>query len=145
MFLLDTNMLALLSLKHPLVVRLTGENFDISWISSVTAEEALVGRMNGINKARAPRGTLSLPLAHEDFANTLENLRVLPIYVYSSEAEVIYQTFNTKQTRLGKQDCRIAAQAMAHGFTVVTRNLRDFDGIGATCVDWSKQPSKYAP
>lgn len=39
--------------------------------------------------------------------------------------------------RIGSQDCRIAAQAMTHGLTVITRNLRDFEQIGAPCEDWS--------
>jgi predicted nucleic acid-binding protein len=39
--------------------------------------------------------------------------------------------------RIGAQDCRIAAQAMAHEMVVVTRNVRDFQAIGASCEDWS--------
>jgi hypothetical protein len=39
--------------------------------------------------------------------------------------------------RIGPQDCRIAAQALAHGLIVITRNLRDFNAIGAPCEDWS--------
>ena len=87
-------------------------------ISSVTAEERLTGRMNGINRARAPRTSLSLVKAHEYLVQTLDDLRVFPILTYSEEADAVFKTFSPAQLRIGTQDCRIAAQAIAHNLTV---------------------------
>ncbi len=138
MNLFDTNGFQLLVSGDTNTVRRFQQEFAVTRLSSVSAEETLNGRLSGINKARSPRYGLSLPQAHEDFVVALATLQLVEIHIYSPEAEAIFRTFNTKQTRLGTQDCRIAAQAIAHGFTVVTRNLSDFAAIGAPCVDWSK-------
>lgn len=138
MNLFDTNGFQLLVAGEANTVHCFRQEFAITRLSSISAEETLNGRLSGINKARSPRFGLSLPQAHEDFVVALATLQLVEIHVYSAEAEAVFRTFNTKQTRLGTQDCRIAAQAIARGFTVITRNLSDFRAIGAPCVDWSK-------
>jgi predicted nucleic acid-binding protein len=137
MYLLDTNALISLLEGDDAVLNRFEENLGQIWVSSVAAEERLVGVLSGINRARAPRTSLSLPKAHEKFVEALQDIRDLPFLAYSDTADVVYKTFTAAQIRIGAQDCRIAAQAMAHGLTVVTRNLRDFEAIGVSCVDWS--------
>ena len=137
MYLLDNNAFKLAVAGEPNTVRRVEQNQGNIFVSSVTAEELMVTYMNGINRARSLRSGLSLPRAHQSFAQALEDLRLFPLFIYSSEAEAIYQTFTPATLRVGPQDCRIAAQALAHGLTVVTRNRRDFDAIGARCEDWS--------
>lgn len=139
MHLFDTDAFILFRGRQGNIVRRVEEHSGAVWLSSVAAEELLVGRMNGINRARAPRTSLSR--AHEDFVQSLEDLRLspilLPILTFSEEAEAIFKTFSPAQLRIGTQDCRIAAQALAHHLTVITRNVRDFNAIGAPCADWS--------
>ena len=137
MYLLYTNTLKLAIEGDENVLQRVHKNLDNIWLISVAAEEFLVVFMSGLNRSRSLRNSLSLPRAHEDFAQALEDLRVFPTFVYSDEAQAIYQTFAPATLRIGPQDCRIAAQAMAHEMTVVTRNLRDFQAIGASCEDWS--------
>ena len=55
MYLFDTNALKLLIQGEPKVVQKVKENFAIVRLSSIAAEELLTGRMNGMNRARAPR------------------------------------------------------------------------------------------
>jgi predicted nucleic acid-binding protein len=136
-FLFDTNALALFLAGDPNTVRRIAEDPRSVWLSSVAAEELMVGRLNGIHRARQPRTSLSLPRAHQDFAQALEDVRLFPLLVFSAEADAVYQAFPAALKRRGAQDCRIAAQALAHGMSVVTRNLRDFEAIGAPCEDWS--------
>jgi predicted nucleic acid-binding protein len=136
-YLLDSNILNLYLAGDTNTVTRVNENLVNVWVSSVVAEEWLVARMNSLNRARSPRTSLSLPRAHEDFVQALEDLRIFPIFLYSNEAEAIFQTFTSAQIRVGAQDCRIAAQAMAHKMVVITRNLSDFEAIGAHCEDWS--------
>lgn len=137
MYLFDTNMLQLLINGDLNVLEKVRFHSPNIWVSSITAEETLIGRMNIINRARAPRTSLSLPQAHQDFVESLGHLQVLPVRTYSEEAVVIYRAFPAAIIRIGAQDCRIAAQALAHSLTVVTRNTRDFAAIGAPCADWS--------
>ena len=137
MYLLDTNTLKLVVEGNENVLQKVRQHLDKIWVSSVVAEEFLVVFMSGLNRARSPRNSLSLPRAHEDFTQALEDLRIFPVFVYSNEAHAIYQTFAPALLRTGSQDCRIAAQAIAHEMTVVTRNLRDFQAIGAPREDWS--------
>ena len=119
------------------VARRVAENPGAVWLSSVAAEEAITGALNLMNKSRGKNNSLSLADAHEFFADTLGDIGLLSLFVYRDEAEAIFGTLSAKTIRIGAQDCRIAAQAMAHGFTVVTRDVGDFTAIGATCADWS--------
>jgi tRNA(fMet)-specific endonuclease VapC len=138
MYLFDNNTLKLYLAGEPNTVRRVGEYPKQIFLSSVAAEELLVGRMDGTNRARSSRTSLCLPQAHQNFVRSLEDdLRLLPLFVYSDEAEQIFQALPASVKRIGPQDCRIAAQAIAHGMIVVTRNLRDFTAIGAPCDDWS--------
>ena len=137
MYLLDTNAFELLIAGEPNTLHRLAENAHRVWLSSVAAEEFLVARLSGMNRARSARTSLSLPQAHEDFVLALTNTQLLPLFSYSADAEAVYRAFPPAIIRIGAQDCRIAAQAVAHGLTVVTRNVRDFEAIGAACVDWS--------
>jgi predicted nucleic acid-binding protein len=136
-YLFDTNALKLVFLKEENTLKRVEANFADILVSSVVIEELMMVYMGSLNRARSKRNSLSLPRAHEDFAQVLGDLRTFPIFVYSPEAEAIFNTFPPSIIRIGAQDCRIAAQAMAEDMTVITRNLRDFEAIGAKCEDWS--------
>ncbi len=137
MFLLDTSALGLFLTGESNTLRRVQEIPTSIWLSSIAAEELLAGRLSSINRARRPRTSLSLTQAHQDFAQALEDICLFPLLVYSAQADDLYQSFPSAVKRIGPQDCRIAAQAIAHGLIVVTRNLRGFEAIGAPCEDWS--------
>jgi len=136
-FLLDNDTYTLFRNLDANVVLRVQEHSGSLWLSSVALEECIIGLLNSINRARAPRTSLSLSQAHRDLVRATEEFNFLPILSYSDEAEAIFKTFTPAQIRIGSQDCRIAAQALAHGLTVITRNLSDFERIGAPCEDWS--------
>ncbi len=137
MFLLDTNHHKLFVAGDEAVVARILRHERQVYLSSVAAEEFLVPFLNALNRAKSPRTSLSLSQAHTDFVEAISDLTVLPLFPYDDSADAVYKTFSPTVIRVGSQDCRIAAQAMAHGLTVVTRNLRDFERIGAPCADWS--------
>ncbi|MBC8143725.1 MAG: PIN domain-containing protein [Armatimonadetes bacterium] len=137
MYLLDTNALRLYVEGDANVVLRVQENLSMVFISSVVAEELVSGRLARINRARSANNSLSVAEAHEYFVKALEDLRLLPILTYSEAADAVFDTLPAKAKRAGTQDCRIAAQAIAHGLTVVTRNVGDFAAIGAPFADWS--------
>jgi predicted nucleic acid-binding protein len=135
-FLLDTNTFDLFVEGDENLLQKIQQEHGRVFLSSIAAEEKVVGRLNNINRARSRRTSLSLAKAHADFTQTLEDFKLLPVLAYSEAADALFKTFPAALLRVGAQDCRIAAQAMAHGLTVVTRNLRDFENIGAPCTDW---------
>lgn len=138
MYLFDTSAFELLLDGEENTVRRIGIVIEPILLSSVAAEEMLSGRLSAINRARSSRTSLSLPLAHQDFFKALEDIRLLPLHVYSAEAESVFRSLPASVKRIGSQDCRIAAQAIAHGFIVVTRNTRDFGRVpGLTMEDWT--------
>jgi len=136
MYLLDTNSLDLLLAGDEAVLRRVEQHTGAVHSSSIAAEEKVTGRLNIINKARGPRTSLSLAQAHEDFVQTIRDLQLLPILTFSEEVDEVFRSLPASAIRKGAQDARIAAQALTHGLTVVTRNLRDFEAIGAPCEDW---------
>ena len=99
--------------------------------------------MANLNRARSGKFPISVPEAHDDLISTLEAMKHFSILTYSKETEVVFQSFAKSVTRIGTQDCRIAAQAIAHQLTVVTRNLQDFQRIGAPCVDWTVEQKLF--
>jgi tRNA(fMet)-specific endonuclease VapC len=137
-FLLDANILRLILDGDTTVQRtlLTVPPQEV-WLSSVAAEETIAGRLSNIQRARSGKGPLTMAQAHEDLAKTLVDLSAFQILPYSDAAESIFQSLSSKAKRIGSQDCRIAVQAIAEGMIVVTRNLSDFQAIGAPCIDWS--------
>ncbi len=138
MYLFDSDIFRLLTDGDAAVARRFAQNAGTIWLSSVAAEEAVSGALGLINRSRSVRNSLSLPEAHEFFVDTLVDLQLMPILTFSEEADKVFCSLPPAAIRKGAQDARIAAQATAHGLTVVTRNLRDFEAIGAPCEDWSR-------
>lgn len=57
---------------------------------------------------------------------------------YTEEAAAHFVQLRQAKLRIGTQDLRIAAIALVHGATVVTRNWRDFRHVpGLALEDWS--------
>lgn len=136
-YLLDADIFRVYTTGDRKVREFVQANLASVWLSSVTVEEMMTGRLSLINRARGSKGLISLPDAHEELGNLVHDIRPFPVFVYSHEAEQVFRSFAPSTLRIGPQDCRLAAQALAHNLTIVTRNLRDFEAIGAPCIDWS--------
>jgi tRNA(fMet)-specific endonuclease VapC len=135
-FLLDTDHISLHERGHPpLRERLEAVSPDLIAVSVVTVEEALRGRLavlarhsSGENRQRA-------------YAKLLETVRFfgsIQVVLFGARCEEQYQALRAQRVRAGTQDLRIAATALANGFTLVTRNRRDFARVpGLPIEDWS--------
>jgi tRNA(fMet)-specific endonuclease VapC len=63
------------------------------------------------------------------------SIQVVP---FDARCEQRYQALRAQRVRVGAQDLRIAATALTHGLTLVTRNRRDFARVpGLPIEDWS--------
>lgn len=75
--------------------------------------------------------------AYKQFGQHLEiysNMNVLP---YDERAHAIFQTLRSQKLRVGTQDLKIAAIALANDATLLTRNTQDFARIpGLKFEDW---------
>jgi tRNA(fMet)-specific endonuclease VapC len=70
---------------------------------------------------------------------TIDDLKAMTILDFDLAAEMIDQNLRGQRLRLGTQDRRIAAIALANKCILVTRNHSDFGQIpGLILQDWTK-------
>jgi predicted nucleic acid-binding protein len=66
-------------------------------------------------------------------------VKTLTILDFDVTAEMIDQSLRQRHPRMGTQDRRIAAIALANNCTLVTRNQNDFGQVaGLVLEDWAK-------
>lgn len=108
---------------------------DDQYVPVVVAEELLRGRLETIRRAQSPQGKLSLPIAYTFFEATLKGIHRFQLLSYTSVADSHFRLFRAAKLRVGTQDLRIAAIAVAHDAQLVTRNRRDYEQIPGLKLD----------
>lgn len=132
-FALDTDHLTLLENRHgPLLVRLIARPAGEVGISVVVAEEALRGRL--ARTARARTGPERI-LLYGRLLETIEQLHQLPLIPFDQSVEGQFQYLPALGLRIGAQDLKIAAIALANNLTLLTRNRRDFGRVPGLALD----------
>ncbi|MFO0893088.1 MAG: type II toxin-antitoxin system VapC family toxin [Isosphaeraceae bacterium] len=133
-FLFDTDHLTLFQHGHPpLGVRLSTVPAGSVGVSIVTVEESIRGRLAQLS--RASDGPTRIR-RYAMLGETIQLFASIPVIPYDTEAESRFDAI--RKLRIGSQDLRIAAIALANQLTLVTRNRRDFSRIpGLTIDDWS--------
>jgi tRNA(fMet)-specific endonuclease VapC len=137
LFVLDTDILTLFEREHATVVARVAEHSPAEIaISVVTVEEQLSGWYAQLRQAKGPE---RLAWAYRRLANTVRFLRHAQILDFDEAAIKRYEALKRLRLKVRKMDLQIAATALEHDGTVVTRNVRDFRAIpGLTVEDWSK-------
>lgn len=70
--------------------------------------------------------------------HTIAFYQTVQVLLYDEGAQARFAQFRQQKIRIGTQDLRIAAIALSHRATLVTRNTRDFSQVpGLALVDWS--------
>lgn len=106
------------------------------WLSAIAAEEIMQGALGSLN---ANRNKASSAAAYRLSFESIESLCEYRIHSYNAEAALVFASLPAQIKRLGTQDCRIAASAIAAGWIVVTANHRHFSQIpGVQFEDWSR-------
>src|SRR5258708_336378 len=136
LFVLDTDILTLFERDHAIVAARVAEHAPTEIaVSVVTAEEQLSGWYAQLRKARRPE---KLAWAYRRLAATVRFLSRVRILDYDEAAIRLYDGLKRLRLRVRKMDLQIAATALQHGGTVVTRNMRDFQQVpGLHIEDWS--------
>jgi tRNA(fMet)-specific endonuclease VapC len=124
MYLLDTDTLSLLHAGDPRLQK-QRDQFDSSQVATtaVTRIEILRGRFDFVLKAKDGDQLLH---AFAWLGRSEELLRQITVLPIDGAAAVRFDQLrrNKKLKKIGRADLLIAAIALAHGATVVTRNLR---------------------
>jgi tRNA(fMet)-specific endonuclease VapC len=133
-YLLDSDHLTLYEHGHALVTqRVRLQPGGAVGISVVTIEEALRGRLAKV--ARAGDGPSRIH-QYALLAKTIRFINQFPPVAYDQLAEAEFQQLHS--IRIGTQDRKTAAIALAQELTLITRNRRDFGRVpGLTLEDWS--------
>jgi tRNA(fMet)-specific endonuclease VapC len=139
MYLLDTDVASILlnyQGQQPLLERrvLATPHAQL-WVSVITAEEMIQGAFKLIRREQQRGcGTNGYAL----LAKTLRDLADFQILPYHDQADAVFKAFPAPVKRIGRGDCQIAASAITHGYTVITRNTRHFAQIpGVRFADWT--------
>lgn len=135
-FLFDTDHLTLFESGHPFVSnRVATHPPGTIGISVITVAEALRGRLASISRAKDGKTRI---LRYGWLVRTVQLLTQFPIVEYDQRAENSYQQIIAMRLRVGSQDSKIAAIALANNLTVISRNKRDFGKIPNLMLeDWS--------
>lgn len=135
-FLLDTDHVTLFDLGHPHVgARLRNQPAGAVGISAVSVEEYLRGRLASIASARDGPNRI---LRYGYLLASVRLFHQFPLAPFDQASESQYQHLRSLRLRIGVQDSKIAAIALANNLVLLTRNRRDFGRVpGLTMDDWS--------
>lgn len=143
MVVLDTDLLSLLERDEPPAEQLRSRLARIGRGEVVTTvvnfEEQMRGWLAVVAHARTVAAQIE---AYRRLARFVENYRDIPVLAFNERAAVEYQRLRKQYRRLGTMDLKIAAIAIVHGATLITRNLSDFRQISELrAEDWSSRAS----
>ena len=136
LYLLDTDHLSYYHRGHAVVRQhLADKTPSQVFTSVITAEEILRGRLAQIRAAKTEAEHIK---ACYWLGETLELLKEFTILPYDQLASQQYQMLREQKLRVGSQDLRIAAVALATQATLVTANHIHFAQVsGLSLEDWT--------
>jgi tRNA(fMet)-specific endonuclease VapC len=137
-FVLDTDIISLLQHGDEAVVgHVRNHRVDEVATTIVTVEEQLSAWYTLLRRAKTAGDLVPV---YRRMTETVRFLSRLPIRTFTDAAAVAYEQLRKQKPRTGRMDLRIAAIALAHNATLVTRNMSDFENIeGLAVVDWSRE------
>lgn len=137
MYILDTNVIRAIfhhkGQQPHLETRLKQTPYEHLYISIVSVEEILRGTLELFRNYERQE---LFAKAYAFIDSLVADLAEFQILSFDQEAEEFHRRMSAKAKRRGRGDCRIAASALANGYTVITRDEDDFKAIGANCENW---------
>jgi tRNA(fMet)-specific endonuclease VapC len=139
MYLLDTDHLSIFDrggrTAQPLLANLTRIPQDQITVTIVTYEEQMRGWLSYIAKASTIEAQI---IAYQKLEKQLTNYRNIDVISFDNRAGKIFQDLRKAYPRLGTMDLKIAAIAIVHQATLLTRNTKDFGQIKNLVIeDWT--------
>ncbi|HZT82334.1 MAG TPA: type II toxin-antitoxin system VapC family toxin [Gemmataceae bacterium] len=103
----------------------------------ISFEEQTRGWLGFAAKARSVADEVE---AYRRLSNHLAIYRAMAVLDFDERAAVEYQRLRQAKIRVGPMDLKIAAIALAHDATLLSRNLRDFERVpGLKVEDWTAE------
>lgn len=138
LYILDTDHISLLRHRDPyVIIHLQRVPLSLRAVTVISLAEQVQGRLAVISKAN---DEVIAGRAFQRLYETNEFYRAVHVLPYDEQAAQRFEQLRRQKVRIGTQDLRIAAIALTHTATVVTRNLRDFRQVpGLLVEDWSTQ------
>jgi len=139
-YVLDTDHLTLLQRHHRAVItHFAALPPEVIAATVVSAMEQVRGRLAQIHRATTAPEVVQ---AFARFQEALTFYQTVPVLPYDAAAATHFaQLRHLLPHRPGTQDLRIAAIALRHGATLVTRNQRDVQGIAQLSLDNWAEPA----
>lgn len=140
MFLLDTDHISILQRRASqerdrLVRRMATQPTNRFYFSIVSFHEQLLGANVLVQRAHSREKLLK---GYDLFRQLLADYGEAQVLAYDARAEDVFVSLRKQKVRIGTMDLRIAAIALTHSFTVLTRNVSDFDRVpGLGSEDWT--------
>lgn len=139
MYLLDTDHISLLGRSAPegerIRQRVVATPDGEVRVSIVSYEEQMRGWLAQLNKISAVDQQATYYKRLED---NLRFYNQMPLVSFDAAVVNQFQTLWVQRIRIGTMDLKIAATALAHNATLITRNTQDFSKVpGLRLEDWS--------
>ena len=134
-YLLDTDTITYHQVNRPeIIYRLQQVEPTAVATTVITMYEQLRGRLAAINRKQNDE---SLQLAFQRLQITHRYFCQVQVVPFTETTSARYAQLVQQNIRIGTQDLRIAALALAHTAVLVTSNRRDFDKVpGLVIEDW---------
>jgi tRNA(fMet)-specific endonuclease VapC len=140
MYILDTDHMSLLewrgtTIGQRLVERLRTLSEKEAVTTIVTYEEQMRGWLSVLARSRTINDQVE---AYGRLSRLLSNYLDIVVLEFDQKAAAEFDRLQRLRLRIGTMDLKIAAIALAHNATVLTRNRKDFSQIpGVQVEDWS--------
>lgn len=139
MSLLDTDHISLIDRAgdegQRIIRRLAGLPEEEVAVSVVSYEEQTRGLLAQVARIRAVDQQVAW---YERMERLLHFYSAMPLVSFDSLVVNQFQTLWVQRIRIGTMDLKIAATALAHNATLLTRNTQDFSKVpGLLVEDWS--------
>jgi tRNA(fMet)-specific endonuclease VapC len=145
MFVLDTDYLGILQNQDdpaflPLWNRISEKNFDNFYLAIISFHEQVGGWYTYLAKAKE---TWQVIKGYRMFQGILKDFTTFHVLPYDEAAVNVFETIRKEKVRIGTMDLRIGAITIANKYTLLSRNLVDFQKIpGLRVEDWTAGPPR---
>jgi tRNA(fMet)-specific endonuclease VapC len=140
MFVLDTDHMSALewgsgAAGQRLIARLNKLSSDEAATMIITFEEQMRGWMSVLAQARSLDAQVE---AYRRLKRMLGNYLKIEVLEFDAKAAAELERLRRQRLRIGTMDLKIAAVALTHDATVLTKNFKDFSRVpGLRVEDWT--------